>query len=161
MITTHAAPDLLDVARQYAANPQDWPFAPRFNPRHRWYQRLAATADSEAWLLTWLPGQGTDLHDHGGSAGAFLVISGTLTEHTLTEHTLTGRHGAARLHGRRYGPGQGHPFGAQHVHQVTNDSGRPAVSLHVYRPVLGEMTRYRIAGGRLEVTAVDRAGDDW
>ena len=25
----------------------------------------AELADAEVWLLSWLPGQGTDLHDHG------------------------------------------------------------------------------------------------
>ena len=27
-------------------------------------------ARAQVWLLSWLPGQGTALHDHGGSAGA-------------------------------------------------------------------------------------------
>jgi hypothetical protein len=75
--------DHLATARRYAANPHDWPLAPRFNPHERWYHRLAAGPDGEVWVLTWLPGQATDLHDHGGSAGAFLVVSGALTEHTF------------------------------------------------------------------------------
>ena len=41
------------------------------------------TDDYEAWLLTWLPGQSTGLHDHGGSAGAFTVLSGVVEESTL------------------------------------------------------------------------------
>src|SRR3954453_6322351 len=36
--------------------------------------------DVQIWLLSWLPGQGTPLHDHGDSAGAFAVARGTLTE---------------------------------------------------------------------------------
>lgn len=75
--------DLLSIARRYAADPDQWPFAPRFDPRQRWYGRLAERPDHEVWLLTWLPGQTTDLHDHGGSAGAFVVISGTLIEQTV------------------------------------------------------------------------------
>src|SRR3954470_19150848 len=31
----------------------------------------ADLADAQVWLLTWLPDQGTPLHDHGTSAGAF------------------------------------------------------------------------------------------
>src|SRR3954447_26114543 len=75
--------DHLAIAVQYGADPETWPVAPRFNPVDRWYHRLARAGDHEVWLLTWLPGQGTDLHDHGGSAGAFHVRSGTLTEDTV------------------------------------------------------------------------------
>lgn len=60
----------LAIARRHAAHPDDWPFAPRFDPLRRWYHRLAEEPGAEVWLLTWLPGQETDLHDHGGSAGA-------------------------------------------------------------------------------------------
>src|SRR3954452_1634188 len=75
--------DHLAVATRYASAPEHWPVAPRFNPVDRWYHRLAIADDHEVWLLTWLPGQGTALHDHGGSAGAFLVFGGTLTEDTV------------------------------------------------------------------------------
>ena len=51
-----------------------------FDPWSRHYVRLAAASGVEAWLLTWLPGQGTEWHDHGGSAGAFLTVLGALTE---------------------------------------------------------------------------------
>jgi hypothetical protein len=146
--------DHLALARRYAARPQDWPFAPRFNPYRRWYHRLASVPDGEVWLLSWLPGQGTDLHDHGGSAGAFVVVSGTLTEGTLAD-------GRGRLDHRRYRAGDGRSFGRHHIHQITNAGPEPAVSLHVYSPALRAMTRYDIAGGRLEITAVERAGADW
>ena len=89
--------DLLDVARRWAAVPAAWPVPPRFDPAQRWYARLAAPADHEVWLLTWLPGQHTDLHDHGGSAGAFVVVSGCLIEETLTR----GRRGAGAACGPR------------------------------------------------------------
>src|SRR5689334_12555080 len=47
--------DLLDLARRYATEPDEWAFAPRFDPTQRWYARLAVTDDHEVWLLTWLP----------------------------------------------------------------------------------------------------------
>ena len=50
------------------------------DPVDRYYVRLARQREFEAWLLTWLPGQGTDWHDHGGSAGAFMTLRGVLTE---------------------------------------------------------------------------------
>jgi hypothetical protein len=149
-MTTVTKVDYLAVARRYAASSDDWPFAPRFNPHRRWYHRLASEPYGEIWLLTWLPGQGTELHDHGGAVGAFLVASGTLTEYTVGNET-----------GRLFHGGQGRSFGEHHIHQVTNNGTEPAVSIHVYSPALSEMTRYRIADGRLVVTAVDRAGADW
>ncbi|MEG3635185.1 cysteine dioxygenase [Micromonospora palythoicola] len=149
--------DPLAVARWYAARRADWPQV-RFDRRRRWYQRLAAGSETEVWLLSWLPGQDTDLHDHGGSAGAFLVVAGTLTERTPV---LDRDGGAWGLRQGRIGADQGRAFGARHIHQVINMEAQPAVSLHVYRPALREMTRYHLTNNRLVVTALDRAGVDW
>lgn len=149
---------LLVTARRYAANPHDWPFGPRFDPRGRWYRRLANEPDFEAWLLTWLPRQGTDLHDHGDSAGAFVVLSGALTEQTVHVDPVSAR---PLLRGRTLTTGAGRAFGTGHIHQIVNRGSRPAVSLHVYGPALTRMTRYRIEGDRLLPAAVERAGADW
>ena len=148
--------DFLGIARLYASQPDDWPLAPRFDPTGRWYHRIHTGDDHEAWLLTWLPGQGTELHDHGGSAGAFVVVSGTLTELVAAE---TGN--GIRLVRNEFADGKGHRFGRHHIHQVTNESDRPAVSLHVYGPALTTMNRYRVDGSRLSLTEVDRAGAAW
>jgi hypothetical protein len=147
--------DHLAVATWWAADPDRWPVAPRFNPANRWYHRLAAEPDYEVWLLTWLPGQGTDLHDHGGSAGAFHVLSGTLTEDTVTPGTPT------RITARELGEGAGRRFGTRHIHRMTNRSRRPAISVHVYGPALATMTRYRIGAAGLDVVAVEKAGVQW
>jgi hypothetical protein len=151
------AAGLLATARRHAAHPYLWPLAPRFNPLRRWYHRLAADAEAEVWLLTWLPGQGTDLHDHGGSSGAFVVVSGVLTEYTVTAPSS----GAARLSGHTVTPGRGREFGPHHVHRIVNTGVEPAVSVHAYGPALREMTRYRVDDGRLLATAVERVGVDW
>jgi hypothetical protein len=102
----------------------------------------------QAWLLTWLPGQQTGWHDHGGSAGAFLVVSGLLREDTVAGS-------------RNLATGTGRRFGARHVHRVVNDGALPAISLHVYSPALTSMTRYEPVGGTLRRSAVERAGADW
>ena len=96
----------LAIARRYASHPDDWPFAPRFDPLRRWYHRLAEEPGAEVWLLTWLPGQETDLHDHGGSAGAFVVVQGQLVEHTIDAD--------ARLHPTTLVAGAGRSFGHAH-----------------------------------------------
>jgi mannose-6-phosphate isomerase-like protein (cupin superfamily) len=154
MISTSTG--LLGVARHYAAHPDDWPFAPRFDPVRRWYARLAEYADHEVWLLTWLPGHATDLHDHGGSAGAFVVASGTLTEQTVVR-----RAGAAALRDTMVPAGTGRQFGPQHIHRVVNSGNMPAVSVHAYGPALRAMTRYRLQGGIVELESISRAGAQW
>jgi hypothetical protein len=151
------ATDHLATARRYAAGIRDWPFVPRFDPHRRWYHRLATEAGGEVWVLSWLPGQGTDLHDHGGSAGAFVVVSGALTESTLADP----RRRRPQLRQRGYQAGRGRSFGHRHIHQIVNRGAEPAVSLHVYSPALREMTRYQVADDQLVVAAVERAGADW
>ncbi|MET8202597.1 cysteine dioxygenase [Micromonospora taraxaci] len=150
---THHRPesDLLTVAARWA-DPADWPVALRFDPAERWYARLAVTAEHEVWALSWLPGQGTDLHDHGGSSGAFRVVSGVLTEETVS---------AGRLRPRLLPAGVGRRFGPRHVHRVTNHGPDPAVSVHVYRPALLRMTRYDLVDGRLRIAEVAEAGTSW
>jgi predicted metal-dependent enzyme (double-stranded beta helix superfamily) len=147
--------DHLAIAARYAAAPEQWPVAPRFNPVDRWYHRLAVADDHEVWLLTWLPGQGTDLHDHGGSSGAFLVAAGTLTEETVT----TDERPRAVAH--ELGEGTGRRFGPRHIHRVTNRSSRPATSIHVYGPALTTMTRYRLTAAGLEIRTIEAAGVQW
>jgi hypothetical protein len=143
------------LAEWHAATPDDWPVRPEFSPDRRWYTRIAATDTHEAWLLTWLPGQATDLHDHGGSAGAFTILTGSLTEQ------VPGRGTEATLISRSYGVGATRVFGRRHVHRIVNIGPVPAISLHVYAPALTLMTRYRLDGGELRVATVERAGADW
>jgi hypothetical protein len=157
--------DLAAVARAHAASPEDWPFAPRFDPVRRWYARLASRPDYEVWLLTWLPGQETDLHDHGGSAGAFVVVSGSLTEYTVDRGREPGPP-AALVRGVQpraslVRAGAVRAFGSHHIHRLVNTGARPAVSVHAYGPALRAMTRYHISRGRLRVAAVDQAGAQW
>ena len=126
----------------------------------RWSTRIAGGEGWEAWLLTWLPGQGTGLHDPGGSAGAITVLAGALLERTPV--TPRSPDGEVTLATRRLEAGAGRSFGDRHLHDVQNTGGTPSVSLHVYGPRLTDMTRYRLEpGGHLRVTARERAGEDW
>jgi predicted metal-dependent enzyme (double-stranded beta helix superfamily) len=150
--------DHLAIAARHAADPDCWPVAPRFDPAERWYERLAVADDHEVWLLTWLPAQGTDLHDHGGSAGAFQVFAGTITEDTVAAGPDDE---PVRLTARELGEGAGRRFGSRHIHRITNRSTRPAISIHVYGPALTTMTRYRIGARGLDVATVEKAGAQW
>ena len=151
-MTVSTRTDLLSVARWHAADPASWPFEPRYNPHQRWYGKLYAADDHEVWLLTWLPGQATDLHDHGGSSGAFTVVSGEIVEQTVQDGSLLNTTMSA---------GSGRRFGAHHVHRVVNAGTRPAITVHAYSPALMVMTRYQLLEGRLSVESVQQAGADW
>ena len=143
--------ELLDVARHWAADPASWPVAPRFDPADRWYTRLADADGHEAWLLTWLPGQQTGRHDHGGSAGAFLVVSGQLTR---------GHPHRRAARARVLPAGTGRRFGARHVHRVVN-AARGRRSACTSTPPRCVDDPLRLVGGSLRVAEVERAGADW
>jgi predicted metal-dependent enzyme (double-stranded beta helix superfamily) len=122
------------IARELAADRGSWTHLLRYDPDQRWSGLLARTESYEAWLLSWLPGQHTELHDHGGATGAFTVIAGNLTERVVQSR------GAEVLHPLT--AGQSRVFGPNYVHQVHNDGPDPAVSVHVYRPARAGMTLY-------------------
>jgi hypothetical protein len=116
-----------------------------FNEETRWHQRIYRDPRVDVWLISWLPSQGTQLHDHGGSSGAFTVLSGELSEAIYRPSRPADL--ALAEHRRASGAALG--FGPRHVHDVRNLSGDPAVSVHAYSPPLTSMNYYDIgeAGG--------------
>jgi hypothetical protein len=154
-LLSHTGPALppapREIVRRLAGQPALWRPTVRFT-EPRWFARLAEGPTWEAWLLSWLPGQSTGLHDHGGSSGAFGVLSGSVDE-ALPSH--------GHLVTRRYRAGQVRCFGSNHVHDVAARSGRRAITLHVYSPRLSEMTRFALTDGELDTISVERAGEDW
>lgn len=106
----------------------------RFDRDRRWWARLALTDGVELWLLSWLPGQHTRPHDHGGASGAFTVLRGELDE----EYRYPGR----PIRGRRHGSGQTLGFGAGRAHQVTGAGSTGAASVHAYSPPLVPTREY-------------------
>jgi len=110
------------VAHRFAADRERWARLLRYDPDERYTALVHRTAEQEVWLMSWLPGQDTDLHDHGAASGAFTIVSGELTEHVAHRDTTL-----------RVGVGQTRVFGPGYVHVVRNEGPDPAVSLHVYR----------------------------
>lgn len=106
----------------------------RFASPHRWWSRLALTEEVEVWLLSWLPGQHTAPHDHGGASGAFSVVLGTLSE--------TYRYPGGELSRRSHGTGSSLGFGAGRAHQVWNTGTEKAASVHAYSPPLVPTREY-------------------
>ena len=142
---------LRGLVHDLAASPQRWLHLVQYDQGQRWYQRLLREEDREVWLLSWLPGQRTGFHDHGRSAGAFTVVQGCLRERTAPG----GRPGPA---GATLLAGSVRSFGPRYIHDVTNESAAPAVSVHAYSPPLTTMDRFAVSGGRLVRAAAEMAG---
>jgi hypothetical protein len=158
------------LAVALAAASSSWLHLVEYRPASRWTHLLpsdeAATlldpslhpelARAQVWLLSWLSGQGTPLHDHGESAGAFTVVRGALTERVVA----SGRE-AVRVSGHELTAGRVRHFGSHYVHQVSNVRAEPAVSVHVYTPRLAWMNTYAVQGSAVVRTGTERAGVDW
>ncbi len=151
--------NLTEIATHLADLTELWQPLVEYDPVSRYYARLAKEPDFEAWLLTWLPGQGTNWHDHGGSAGAFVVVRGTLTERHASVNPLA--HPRIEPELRELSEGTLRAFGTKHIHEVTNNGWEPAVSVHVYSPALVEMTTYAEEGSRLRKLSSQLAGVNW
>lgn len=141
-----ARPDASALARRLASAVQ-WPSA--FELGERAWRLLARSDDFDAWLIAWPPGGKVELHDHGESAGALSVVTGSLVE-AAPRRDETGRLSLER-HELRAGTTLG--FGVGHVHDVINESCAHALSVHVYSPALTTMTFYDLAGDRLVARA--------
>ena len=154
---------LAETARHLARQSYLWRPLVDFDPISRYYARLASEPDHEAWLLTWLPGQGTPWHDHGGSAGSFVVLQGVLTEDVAGYHAADDLDDVRRATGPAVTltPGDQRTFGQRHLHRVTNHGPDPAVSLHVYGPKLTVMNNYEEVGGLLQHSERAAVGADW
>ena len=102
----------------------------------RGFARLLHTPAYEAWLIAWEAAADLELHDHGGSRGAFHVVEGRLVE------VHTDLADPAPLRTLPVGTGEGRQLPATRVHQVWNPGPGRAVSVHVYSPPLSSMTFY-------------------
>jgi len=109
-----------------------------YEEEDRWHQRLYRDQRVDLWLISWLPSQGAQLHDHGGSSGAFTVIGGQLSEAVHQP----GLAGARSLREFERAEGSSVGFGSHYVHDVRNLGELPAVSVHAYSPPLTSMTFY-------------------
>ncbi|MFK0255819.1 cysteine dioxygenase [Streptomyces sp. NPDC090445] len=146
--------EFVGLARSIAEDRASWQHLVRYDATTRWYHRLRTVPQAlgsaraggapigyEVWLLSWVPGQGSGLHDHGASSGVLTVLDGALTEHS-TRGALTLRAGSQRV----FAPG--------YAHEVVNDSLDGAISLHIYFPGLTEMPMHNCSPARPEALSV-------
>jgi hypothetical protein len=114
----------------------------------RWFARLHGDDEVDVWLISWVPGHRTELHDHGGSLGAVTLLSGSLDEF---------RWDGDQLRRRRLSAGDQAAFPLGWVHDVVwaptgprasltprSASQQPSVSVHAYSPPLTVMSYYEV-----------------
>ncbi len=135
--------ELIEFTRFFAGEVAagKYPFVD-FDPDSRWHQRIYRDQRIDVWLISWLPEQGTALHDHGGSSGSFTVLSGALTEAVV---------GGGALSEIEHSAGDSVCFGPRYVHDVRNLGAVASVSVHAYSRPLTSMTYYDLDGGELRV----------
>ena len=112
----------------------------QYDEDERWHQRVYRDPRIDIWVISWMPSQCTELHDHGGSSGAFTVLSGELTEAVPSP---AGIRDTARPAGTTVG------FGPHYIHDVRNLAAKPAVSVHAYSPPLTTMNFYDLEEHRI------------
>jgi predicted metal-dependent enzyme (double-stranded beta helix superfamily) len=142
---------LLRTARLFASDPALPTLVDPREKEARWVE-LDSNPDLSIWLLTWPAGTHNGWHDHGESAGAFQVVSGTLLEQISKGN---------RREFRTLISGEGRTFEQDHIHQLSNVRTGTALSVHVYAPRLTTTTRYAITPTGLQPSGVDGAGSDW
>jgi mannose-6-phosphate isomerase-like protein (cupin superfamily) len=141
--STTAGPTSLDLAdltalsRRIAAEVRAGLHEVHIDPENRWYRRLQGDDYLDVWLISWATEQAAELHDHAGSLGALTVVSGRLTEECWDAEA-----GGLRTRSLHVGRTVGFPLG--HVHEVSNPSEVPAVSVHAYSPPLTAMSYYAV-----------------
>jgi hypothetical protein len=118
----------------------------------RWFTRIHGDGELDVWLISWVPGHATELHDHGGSLGALTVLSGSLNEF---------RWDGQRLRRRRLDGGDQAGFPLGWVHDVVwaprtapapqahpaRQAVQPTLSVHAYSPPLTAMSYYEVTDG--------------
>jgi len=142
---------LLRTARLFACDPALPSLVDPHNNESQWVE-LDSSPTLQIWLLTWPAGTQNGWHDHGESAGAFQVVSGTLLEQTSSGH---------RRGFRTLVAGEGRSFEENHLHHLANVRAGIALSVHVYAPRLTTTTRYEITPTGLQSTAAGNPGMDY
>lgn len=105
----------------------------------RTWARLPVREDLDVFVVTWRTSSHTSLHSHGGAASAFRTVEGVLTE--IRPDTR------GRLIPRNFAPGLTALIAADEVHDLRNERGQRAVSVHAYAPGLTSITYVDIIDG--------------
>jgi cysteine dioxygenase len=112
----------------------------QFRPGPDYHRELIERTDrGELWLLSWLPGQVTPIHDHGGATSTAEVLTGEWLEERFERRGCS----VARVGSVRVRRGDREELGVDVIHRVAPLV--PTVSLHLYLPGCFESVTYREA----------------
>jgi hypothetical protein len=146
--------ELEQVAGRIGDCPEIWEPLVRVDSERRRFELVYEDDRMDAWVLSWMPGQGTGFHDHYVSNVGLVCVQGGVREDRL-------RFGAPELE-FQLRPGDTRSGGPGYIHRVRHALGGPAVTIHVYSPRLEEVGQYRLdengvmrrepAPGRTELT---------
>ena len=128
--------ELEEIARGLAARTELWEPLVHSDPERRRYELVYEDERMDAWILSWMPDQGTGFHDHYISGVGLCVASGSVREDLLV---FGGEPQSRQLH-----PGDTRQGGPGYIHRVGHDGGLPAVTVHVYSPRLDWVGQYRL-----------------
>jgi len=128
--------ELEDVARAIADRAEIWEPLVHTDPHHRRYELVYEDDRMDAWILSWMPGQGTGFHDHYISGVGICVARGCVREDLMVYGTAPQARDLRAGDSRQGGPG--------YIHRVTHHEGSPAVTVHVYSPRLDWVGQYRL-----------------
>lgn len=132
-------PDELErLAQDIVGRPELWEPLVRIDADRRSYELIYEDESVDAWVLSWMPGQGTGFHDHYISSVGLCCAQGTVQEDLM----VYGQ-GHSELHLR---PGDSRQGGPGYIHRVRHELGEPAVTIHVYSPRLDWVGQYRLGG---------------
>ncbi len=133
--------ELERLASDIAARPEIWEPLVRVDPDRRRYELIYEDDDVDAWVLSWMPGQGTGFHDHYISGVGLCCARGGVREDLLVYGGPD-----VELHLR---PGDTRQGGPGYIHRLRHERGEPAVTIHVYSPRLDWVGQYRLGDSGL------------
>ena len=128
--------ELEDVAAGIAERTDLWEPLVHSDTSHRRYELVYEDERMDAWILSWMPGQGTGFHDHYISGVGLCVASGCVQEDLMVYGSEPQSRDLRAGERRRGGPG--------YIHRVSYGDGFPAVTVHVYSPRLDWVGQYRL-----------------
>lgn len=128
--------ELEDVAAGIGGRRDLWDPLVRLDAERRRYELVYEDDRMDAWVLSWMPGQGTGFHDHWISSVGLFVPQGVVREDQM-------RFGHPPIE-RQLTPGTRRSGNPSYIHRIQHLDGAPAVTIHVYSPRLDWVGQYRI-----------------
>jgi predicted metal-dependent enzyme (double-stranded beta helix superfamily) len=129
-------PELAALAQRIAAEPSLWRPLVRHELSGRGHEQLYLDAYVGVWVISWMPGHDTGLHDHEWSNGGVAVAEGTILEERarwgMPPHRVEAKAGDTFC------------LTDTEIHRMANISDAPAVTIHAYSPPIDRMGLYAV-----------------